>query len=166
MAGYIAASDLRLALSQPTYMALFDDTNSRNVATVDASPQVALVLKRAHAQIVSWVPSIYQQLPNELPADPPSLLIDAELQVAVIYSYRRHPEYVKTYGAEANGALWKELVEFMQRFQSNEQQIASNDNPPEPAPENESSSYSGNDDPMITQPSNLMSCEAEAIGDW
>ena len=131
----ITAQDLVDALSLPTYMAIFDDANTGNQTTVNASTQVATCLARAHATTTSFLPAIYATPPTTTPAVS-QLLRDAELQFAVVYAYRRHPEYVKTYGAEAGGSLWKEALETMERIQAGAQRVPSDDNPPEPKPEN------------------------------
>lgn len=137
---YITAQDLCDALSESTYMAIFDEAATGSRPTVDASRSVTLVRNRAHALTISWLPGIYGTLPAEptIPATtpPPFLLLDAELQMAVVLSYRRHPEYVRTYGAEPGGKLHAEWVEQMKRIQIAQQQIAPNDNPPEATPAN------------------------------
>lgn len=140
---YLTAQDLVDAMGEPTYMAIFDDTNSGSRATVDASTGVTTVLRRTLAFISSWLPDIYAKLPGETPDGMssttdtiPALFKDACLQYGVVLSYRRHPEYVKTYGAQPDGPLMKELVEFMQRIQAGAQRVTPNDQPPEPTPEN------------------------------
>ncbi len=137
---YVSAQDLVDALSEATYMAIFDDKSTGDRATVDASRAVSQVRNRAHAQTISWLPGIYRTLPAE-PTVPPStpapfLLVDAELQIATILSYRRHPEYVRTYCAEPGGKMHAEWVEQMKRIRTAEIEIAPNDNPPEPKPRN------------------------------
>ena len=158
----ITAQNLVDALSLPTYMALFDDANTGNRSTVDASTGVALVLSRSHVQVESWLPDIFKTMPTSTPV-PSQLLVDAELQFAVIYSYRRHPEYVKTYGAEPNGSLWKEALAFMYRIQAGTQLIPPDDNPPETAPENVGGSTIA-DGPRIAITSNDGS--TPNTGDW
>jgi hypothetical protein len=133
---FVTAQMLCDTLSQTTYMAIFDDTNSNLRATVDASTPVVLLLNRAHALTISWLPGIYKTLPAEPPATAPYLLVSAELDMAVCLAYRRHPEFVRTYSAEPGGKLVQEWVEMMKRVQIAEQEIAPNDNPPEAKPEN------------------------------
>jgi len=132
----IDAPGLRAALSPPTYMAIFDDDNTGNVSTVDASAQVAQILARAHVTVDSFLVGIYQTMPADLPSPVSELLVDAELAFAIVYAYRRHPEYVKTYGAEASGPLYKEALEKMERIQAGTQQIPPDDNPPANEPGN------------------------------
>lgn len=132
---YISADDLCVSLSQSTYMALFDDLRTNDRATVDVSAQVTQVRMRAHAAVMSWLPAIYKTMPNEPPLQPPYLLVDAELFLATVFAYRRHSEYVRTYGAEPGGKMYAEWVEMMRRIQSAETQIAPTDNAPEGSPE-------------------------------
>jgi hypothetical protein len=100
----ITAADLRQALGRGTYMALFDDTDEGNptgvVAEVDASPDVLLVLQRAHVMVVSRLPAIYTRIPDGADANISMLLKHAELLYAEAFSYDRHPEYVSRYGLE------------------------------------------------------------------
>lgn len=141
---YITAQDLVDALSEPTYYAIFDDTNSGSRVVVDVSSGVKTVLRRTLVFVSSWLPDIYKTLPPETTAagvpaggdNIPALYKDACLQYGVILSYRRHPEYVKTYGAQPDGPLMKELVELMQRIQAGTQRATPNDSPPEPTPRN------------------------------
>lgn len=142
---YITAQDLVDALSLPTYYAIFDDANTGVRNTVDTSTPVATVLRRALVWVASWLPDIYDTLPPEQGAlgvptttadNIPALFKDACLQRAVILAYRRHPEYVKTYGAEADGPLMKELVDMMRRIQAGTQRVTKNDTPPQTLPGN------------------------------
>lgn len=141
---YITAQDLVDSLSEPVYMAIYDDVATANRTTVDASTGVGTVLGRSCAWIESWLPDIYKKMPPStgaagVPAGGdliPRLMKDAQLQYAVILSYRRHPEYVKTYGATPGGKLMEELKELMARIQSGTQRISPNDTPPEPTPQN------------------------------
>jgi hypothetical protein len=141
---YLTAQDLRVALSPAMYLALFDDDNTGDVSAVDASAGVLSVLAESLVLVTSWLPDIYKTLPPETsPAgivtggdSMPILLKVAQLQYARVLSYRRHPEYVKTYGAEPGGTLWKEANEFLERIQDGVQRVTSNDTPPEVLPEN------------------------------
>ena len=134
MAGYITPQILVDALSEPTYMAIFDDTNSGLRATVDASTGVVTCLALGHAETASFLPSILSATPAEQPSALVSRLLEmAEVSFCVCFAYRRHPEYVKTYGAEPSGPLYKECVARMLRIQAGTQQIPTNDNPPQKA---------------------------------
>jgi hypothetical protein len=134
MAGYVSASELRDVLSLATYMAIFDDGNTGVTATVDASSAVALVLSRAHAEVISYLLTIYGTLPAELPSAVPVLLKSAELDYAVAFSFERHPEYVRTYGEAKRAERWERAERKMERIASTIQRIAPSDNPPEPTP--------------------------------
>jgi hypothetical protein len=132
MAGYITAQKLRVKLGLSTYMAIFDDNSSGDPAVVDASAEVAQCLDDAHAETASFLPSIFDTTPAEQPsASVSKLLILAELGFACVFAYRRRPEYVKTFGADPSGPLYKEAVDRMLRIQKGTQQVAPNDNPPQ-----------------------------------
>lgn len=138
---FITPQDLVDAISETTYMAIFDDASTGSRAAVDASKPVQSILARAHAQCISFLPRLYATMPPEAPAgivtggdSIPILLKDAEVQWATIYTYRRHPEYVRTYGAEPNGSMTKEVGEMLERLADLVQQIAPTDSPPVPKP--------------------------------
>lgn len=141
---YITAQDLADELSEPTYMAIFDDTNVNDRSTVDTSTAVLTVLRRSLVWVSSWLPDIYRTLPPETGAagvptgndSIPAIFKDACLQYAAILSYRRHPEYVKTYGASPDGPLMQGLTDMMQRIQDGTQRVTTNDSPPEAKPRN------------------------------
>ena len=97
---YITATDLRAALSPPTYMAIFDDDQTGSIVTVDASTAVLLTLARAHSRVVSWLGHTYTKVPLVTDTDVPFLLKDAELGYAIGMSYDRHPEYTRAYAAD------------------------------------------------------------------
>ncbi len=139
---FTTPQDLVDAISETAYMAIFDDGNTGSRVIVDASRPVLSVIARAHAQTCSYLPRVYAVMPPEAPGanivvggDSISVLLkDFEVQWATIYAYRRHPEYVRTYAAEPNGALTKELVAALERFALLQVQIAPTDSPPQPAP--------------------------------
>lgn len=138
---FITPQDLVDAISETTYMAIFDDQSTGSRSVVDASMPVQSILARAHAQCMSFLPRIYGTLPPEVPSgivaggdSIPVLIKDAEVQWATIYTYRRHPEYVRTYGAEPNGAMTKEVVDMLERLADLVQQVAPTDSPPQPRP--------------------------------
>lgn len=135
---YATVQDLVDALSVPTFVAVFDDAGLGDLASIMGSTPVALCLKRAHAQVASRLTGIYDVTPAEQPDDAnvSDLLRDAELAFAMIYAYRRHPEYVRTYGAGPNGDLWEEALDNVMRIQTAKSRIAKNDKPPAPQPAN------------------------------
>lgn len=131
-APYSTVQQLVDALGQPAYMAIFDDTASGSRATVDASTGVLTCMNRGHAEVASFMPSIMTVAPPEQPASNVSVLLQhAELDFIVCLAYRRHPEFVKTYGADPGGPLYKECVARMLRIQEGTQQIPLDDNPPQ-----------------------------------
>ena len=147
---YITADDLLNAMSQAVFMALFDDSRppTGNVVTVKAQANVTDILRRSLVRVTSYLPAIVKQYPPETGAagisaasypatdNIPALLKDAQLQIAKIYAFQRHPEYVKTYGAQDGGQMMKDWERFMERIQSGELQVTPNDTPPQPTPEN------------------------------
>jgi hypothetical protein len=101
LAPYITAAELRDALSPATYMAIFDDEQIGSTTVVDASRPVALLLARAHAHVVSRLGHTYNKIPLITDSEVPYLLKDAELNFAIGMAYDRHPEYVRSYGADS-----------------------------------------------------------------
>lgn len=131
MAGlFTSVQNLVDALSQERYMAIFDDNNTGSRATVDASAGVSLCLARAHAEVTSYLPGIYAAAPLELPSAVSVLLQSAELDFALLFAYRRRPEYSNTAGYEPGGPIEKACIARMERLQQGTQQIAVNDSPP------------------------------------
>lgn len=118
-AAYITASDLAAALGAQVYMQIFDDASTGDIPTVDASAQVELVIERAHSEVLSYVPAIYESLPTSIP----TLLKSAELDYAVALSLERHPEYVRAYGEEAREKRWMRAEKKMGRIVQSIQQI-------------------------------------------
>lgn len=143
---YITADDLSNAISRAKFMAIFDDTvpPNGNFAAVSALPVVTDILRRSLVRVSSKLPLLFKKFPPENAAagisagndNVPTLLKDAQLQIAIIFTYRRHAEYVKTYGAEPGGKLMAEWQEAMASLQSAEDQITPNDSPMQPTPEN------------------------------
>lgn len=150
---FLTPQDLVDALSEPTYMAIFDDGNFGDRTTVDASTGVKSVLAESLVLVTSWLPDVYAKLPPETGAagiptggdQMPVLFKFAQLQYARMLSYQRHPEYVRTYGAEPGGPMDKGVNALMERIQAGTQRVTPHDSPPEPVPENVggSSAYDG-----------------------
>jgi hypothetical protein len=132
----ITAADLRNALRPATYLAIFDYDNSGDIATVDGSDQVALVLRRAHARVVSRVGVIYNKIPDGTDTpNIPELLKDAELNYAIGISFDAAPEYTKAYGHDPQRkAAYDQAKETMELLQ--EAILLIVDFPPEPKPMN------------------------------
>lgn len=149
-----------------TYMAVFDDNKTKDVRKVDASEAVELILDLSWAQVMSFVRGMYASGLPEQGSNASKLLKGAQLLFARCMAYQRHPEYVKTYGAEPDGKLWSAGVALMKRIQSAEQQIPPNDNPPEANPGNVGTIVY-DDSPKIAVPSNPDSPNKNtALGDW
>lgn len=138
IAGYISATDLHNALTPVVYMAIFDDTRSGVIGTVDGSTQVAQVIALSAAEVESYLVGLWPagNMPAELPGAVSQLLVGAQLLYAKILAYRRKPELVKTYGAQQGGELDKQFVAKMLRIQASIQQMSPTDNPPQGDPPN------------------------------
>ncbi len=126
--------DLESALNPATFVQIFDDGNNGFVE--EDNPGVQLVLMRAHAEVLSYLPRIYGTMPAELPDTVSILLKSAELDYATALSYERHPEYVRSFGEEKRSARWQRAEKKMERIAIAIQRIAPNDTPPETAPRN------------------------------
>ena len=153
LTGWIAAADIRLALGPVSYMAIFDDLASKATATVDASAQVAQVLNLSAAEVASYLPVLWPDLPPQLPSTASQLLAGAQLDYARVLSYRRHPEYIKTYDAGPGGKMEELFRTKMLRIQQSVQQIVSVDAPAAEDPANVGGSFADDGKRMIcTEP--------------
>ena len=141
---YITAQDLADGLGMSVFLAIFDDAVPRvnNFATVSAQSNVQSVLRRSLTQVTSFLPTMYKKFPPESGAagiptggdSIPTFLKDAQLQIAMIYAYDRHPEYVKQFGS--NSPRFDQWLALMQRLQSGTQEINPNDSPPQTTADN------------------------------
>lgn len=153
LTGWIAAADLRLALGPVNYMAIFDDSRSKDVPTVDASPQVAQVLNLSAAEVASYLPVLWPDLPPQLPQSASQLLAGAQLDYSRVLSYRRHPEFIKTYDAGPGGKMEELFRAKMGRIQSSIQQIVPTDAPAKEDPANVGGSFADDGKRMVvTEP--------------
>lgn len=140
--GYLIAQDLVDAISEPTYMSIFDDTNSGDRATVDVSSGVISLMRRAHARSAAILPRLYQVFPPDtapagIPTDAdniPILMKDLEVQLLVIYACQRHPELMKTYGITPS--TMKDWKDFAKDIAEASLIFLPSDSPPQPAPAN------------------------------
>lgn len=128
---YITADDLLAALGSAAFLAIFDDDNTNDLAAVKGTTQVALVVERAHAEVLSYVPRAYDDLPSGIP----TLLKSAELDYAVALSFERHPEYVRTFGEEKRLERWNRAERKMERIADAAQILT--DNAPAASPATE-----------------------------
>lgn len=160
--GVVSAVELRLALTSTTFMAIFDDGKSKDPAVVEVSDQVSLILELSWAQCSSFLPPIYQSDPAELPDRVSTLLKLAQLTFGRALSYQRHPEYVKTFGAEPGGKLWTIAENIMKNIQAGVQRIPPKDAPPDPTPYNVAGPVADDGKRMIvTSPDGT-----DNMGDW
>lgn len=113
----ITADNLADALNPTTFMAIFDDSNTGDLATVKASAPVTLTLKRAHAKCIAWLGDTYATIPDGADSQIPGLLVDAELDYAQALAWQRHPEYVRTFGESERLNAFKRAEATMQKVQ-------------------------------------------------
>lgn len=127
--GWVTAKQLRLSLGPVTYMQLFDDDRTGSIPAVDVSDQVLQALAESAAEVASYLPALYTQpqAPAQLPGATAWLLTGAQLLYAKCLSWQRHPELVKTYGAQPGGKVETLFREKMLRIQSSIQQVAPGD---------------------------------------
>lgn len=117
---FVTPTDLRTALSLKTYIAIFDDALTGAVSEAISpapgfDPGVAQVLRRAHAEVVSWIFQITDSDPNS--ATQSDLLFSAELDFAVAFAFERHPAYVRAFGEVERASRMKRASDKMQRIQ-------------------------------------------------
>lgn len=129
----ISVEDLRDYLSPTILLRIFDDDNTGDLDTVMASRPVQLVLTQAHANCVSWLPVMYNTLPDGDDAELPELLRGAELEYAKALAWDRHREIAKASSVDVD-ALYKRVDLKMTRLQESTLRIA--DSPPEAKPRN------------------------------
>lgn len=117
---FVTPTDLRTALSLKTYIAIFDDATTGTVSEAIAPAAgydvgVAQVLRRAHAEVISWIFPITNTDPNS--ATQSDLLFSAELDFAVAFAFERHPAYVRAFGEVERASRMKRAADKMQRIQ-------------------------------------------------
>lgn len=132
MAGYIKDDELIALLGRPTAIAIFDDDGD---GEPDEAP-MKLVIDRSNVRVAARMPMIYTTAPSEIPSAVSVLLKDAALDYAAALAFQRHPEYVKTNGEKRAQALYDRAEKTMDLVQQSTLRIPTNDNPPEPKPEN------------------------------
>lgn len=131
---FITPADLQSALGTQAWLGVFDDDSSGTVDTVSEMADVGRVISRAHAEVMSYTPRFWTNLPNDTdPTKVPSLLWACELDFAVVMSYARRPEYAKWSGKEP-AELWKQATTRMERIATGLQQVT--DNAPQAKPGN------------------------------
>lgn len=120
----ITAADLKLALTPRVYEQVFDDDMDGTVA--DDEQQVTLVIERAHAEVLSYLPRAWGDGAGSIPTDVPPLLKSAELDYAVALSLERHPEYVRSVGEDARERRWARAERKMERIVEGAQVVVEN----------------------------------------
>jgi hypothetical protein len=121
---YIDAAAMILRLTPATYVAIYDDDNNNDPTNVnDAAVQADI--DGAEGEVDSW---IIAQYPMPLPATT-APTVDrlaklAALDYACSLAWRRHPEYVRTFGENPRAdGLWQMAEARMKRIQEAIQQL-------------------------------------------
>lgn len=122
--GYITETDLKNALNANVWIHLFDDDGDGVVS--NGQSNVTLVITRAHAEVLSYLPNLYTTIPSDSPVI--SILQSAELDFAYTLALERRPELGQTMGEPTMQDRWKRAQERMERLQKGIQRIT--DNPP------------------------------------
>lgn len=126
MGTYITIDDIVNAVSADTVLAIYDDTNSGDIDSADLVNRVDRVIKRAEAEVNSYLMRAYPKLTFPVVQNPLSdMLIQAALMFAIPYSFMRHPEYVRTYGDDARGGAQavQNARDFMERLCTGQQYL-------------------------------------------
>lgn len=116
---FITEEDLRNAVGPNTYRQIFDD-DRQGKANPDA---VAVVLRRAHGEVMSYLSTNYTNTPTEGAAQAADLYWAAELDYACALAYERHPEYVRNFGKEERDKRWKRAQDRMERITAGIQRV-------------------------------------------
>jgi len=104
----VTVAELRAAINSGTFLQIFDEDADGAVADDDRN--VAFVLERASAKVLSRLPPTYRswaEIAARLPEHAPMLLKSAAIDFAYCLALDRHPEFGKTYGREEADARWK-----------------------------------------------------------
>lgn len=118
---YITEGDLRAALNPGVFSHLFDDDNDGVIAM--GQDNVALVIERAHIEVVSYLPALYSALPPDgVPAEVPKLLKSVELDFAIALALERRPELATSLGTTRE-VYWRRAEEKMKRITDSVQRI-------------------------------------------
>lgn len=115
MPKYITQSDLEAALPPQTLVQLTDDDGDG----VADSYVVSSIIEDAEAEVDGY---LVGQYPTELGVD--RLVKLSCKEIAMAFLFRRHPEYVRSYGErERADSLYKRALERLDRIQNAEQSL-------------------------------------------
>ena len=116
--GYWQQVDLENALSPATVIAIFDDANNNTVSGAALSALIA----RCDNEVNSFIATNYPRI--TLPADPvPEPLKFASLELGIVYSRDRKPEYWKNAQDHERQNRLKEALDKLKRYATSEQFI-------------------------------------------
>lgn len=151
---YIVQADVETLFTPAILIQLFDTDNDSIVEP--NSPEIAQVIERAHAEVESYMPNLYETIPTNTPV----LLKSAALDYAYTFSLERRPELATAYAEEAK-ARWARAEKRMDRVQKSIQRLI--DNAPTGDPVNVGGVVrSGNPDDTALLDKWFM----DGLGDW
>lgn len=168
-----SVQDLVNALGEQTIMDTCDDFRWKDPPRVLAGDILKLVVKRANAIVLSYLPTTYgDTAPKQTPDYPDDelsdLLRDCGLRFATCLLYQRRPAWMKQNGyLESHGPggnVERGAHTQMKQIQASIQRVHATDNPPETKPRNVGGVFH-DDGPKITIASSVSSYE-DPTGDW
>lgn len=118
MPKYITQADLEASLPPQTLVQLTDDDGD---GVADASV-IGYIIEDAEAEVEGFLIGQYSKLPDGISTD--RLFKLSCKEIAMSFLFRRHPEYVRTFGEhERSDNLYKRAIERLNRIQNAEQQL-------------------------------------------
>ncbi len=140
MANFITQAELQAMMTPALFLAIFDDDNNGSVDAADTN--AAQIIALAHAEVISYVPNLYEDALDELPSGVPDLLKSVELDYAYALSLNRHPEFAR-FESEYK-QRWERAEKKMDRISKSIQRIAGS-NAPTADPANVGATVAGPD---------------------
>ena len=123
---YIKAQDLITRLTPETYLQIFDDENTGDVANVN-DVAVQQVIDGAEGEVDSYL-IVERALPLPSPPALDRIVVATSLDFAEALSFLRHPEYARTFGENPRAqALWERGSRRMERVKEGRQNLPDTD---------------------------------------
>lgn len=122
---YINADDVVLRHTQDTFMQIYDDDSVGDLKIAKASPALQQDIDSAEGEVDSWLIT-ENKLPLPTTTNPSvdRLVKACALDFCQALGFRRHPEYVRTFGENGRAdSLWKMATDRMRRIQEATQQL-------------------------------------------
>jgi len=115
---YVFQADIEASLPPQTLVQLTDDDG-------DGVPDAAVIgaiIEDAEAEAEGFVIGQYSKLPDGISSD--RLFKLSVKEIVIAFLFRRHPEYVRTYGEhDRSDSMYKRAIERLNRIQNAEQQL-------------------------------------------